>query len=149
MDGRGFDALTATLAEERSRRNFSKLLAGGALGAVTAIMARQTSDAKAKPGKHAPADHGAAKASTHAPSAAAADVAAGSVGSAKHKRRCRSSQTICSRNGQCCPGSSGYVCAWNGNNAGASVCCGVNGARCLGDFDCCGQGLCFFGVCVG
>jgi hypothetical protein len=151
MDGRGFDALTTTLAEERSRRHFSRMLAGGALGALAAIAGRDASDAKSKTRKSAPTDRsgaGAAGKQAHAAAEPAASADAAPSG-AKRKRRCRSSQTICAKNGQCCPRTSGYVCAWNGNAEGATVCCGVNGARCLGDYDCCNQALCVFGVCVG
>jgi hypothetical protein len=153
MDGRRFDDLATTLTERRSRRGFSRLLAGGALGAVAAAVARDPGDARTKSHRRSDSDHGAAdtatkqtsaKAGTDAPTASA-DASA----KRKGKRRCRYSQTICSHNGQCCPSTSGYVCAWNGNNEGAAVCCGVNGARCLGDYDCCNQALCRFGVCVG
>jgi hypothetical protein len=148
MDGRQFDALVMTHAEAQSRRQFSRMLAGGALGALAATVARDAGAAKSKTRGGASSDRHAASASKNArpPADSGADAA---ESGAKRKRRCRSSQTICSKNGQCCPSTSGYVCAWNGNNEGATVCCGVNGARCLGDYDCCNQAVCIFGVCVG
>ena len=155
MDGRNFDALTTTLADHHSRRGFARLLAGGALGALTAIAARDVTDAKSHANAHATTTapvvtlqpkrpHPAA-----AEARAAAQAAKATTKASRKKQRCRYSQTICSHNGQCCPTTSGFICAWNGNAEGAPVCCGVNGARCLGDYDCCNQGLCFFGVCVG
>ncbi len=150
MDGRRFDALATTLTEHRSRRGFARLLAGGALGAVAAVTTREASDAKAKSAGKAP-KQGAVDTATKPREATAAmeRAAARLSASAKRNRRCRYSQTICSHNGQCCPTTSGFICAWNGNNEGATVCCGVNGARCLGDYDCCNQAICLFGVCVG
>jgi hypothetical protein len=152
MDGRTFDALAATLAAPHSRRGFARLVAGGALGALSAIAARDVTDAKAHANATAPSAVTLQPKRAHPPAAearAAAQAAAATTKASRKKQRCRYSQTICSHNGQCCPTTSGFICAWNGNNEGAPVCCGVNGARCLGDYDCCNQGLCFFGVCVG
>jgi hypothetical protein len=148
MDERTFDALATTFAAPQSRRGFARLLAGGALSALTAAAARDVAAAKAPP--RSPS---AATMQPKRPHPAAADARAAAQAAkarpARHPHRCRYSQTICSRNGQCCPSTSGFICAWNGNNEGTTVCCGVNGARCLGDYDCCNQALCLFGVCVG
>ena len=151
MDERRFDALTTTLATPQSRRGFARLLAGAALGVLGGIAARDVTDAKSPATAHATAATLQPK-RAHPPAAAAraaAQAAAATTKASRKKQRCRYSQTICSHNGQCCPTTSGFICAWNGNNEGAPVCCGVNGARCLGDYDCCGQALCLFGVCVG
>jgi hypothetical protein len=150
MESRSFDALTTTLAKARSRRNFSRILAGGALSAFAAVAAREVAAAKAHANSPAPST---ATMQPKRPHPAAADARAAAHAAkarpARHPHRCRYSQTICSHNGQCCPSASGFICAWNGNNEGTTVCCGVNGARCLGDYDCCNQALCLFGVCVG
>jgi len=150
MDGRQFDALAATLGEERSRRGFSRLLAGGALGAFAAIALREAGDAKANGGQHAASDRGpAANKAKNGRATAASDGKASTIAPAKkRRRRCRSAQSLCSTNGQCCPSTSGYVCSWNGNAAGASVCCGVENSRCFDNFDCCGQAICLLGVCT-
>jgi len=145
MNERRFDALTMTLGEPRSRRGFARLLAGGALGAVAAFTTRHATDAKA----HTRSQSAVTMQQKRAHPAATSDDSPAALAPAKRKKRCRYSQTICAKNGQCCPKTSGYVCAWNGNNEGATVCCGVNGARCLGDYDCCNQAICVFGVCVG
>jgi hypothetical protein len=149
VNERRFDALTTTLGEEQSRRGFARLLAGGALGAFAAIALREASDAKSKDGQHSASSHRAPAKHAKNDRATAAPDGNGSVGaSAKRKRRCRYSQALCSRNGQCCPSTSGYICGWNGNANGANVCCGVANTRCLEDWDCCGQAICLLGVCT-
>src|SRR5690349_15385057 len=102
MDGRNFDALTTTLVEQRSRRGFSRLLAGGALGALAAVALREAGDAKAKNGQHPASGKSATAKHAKNDSGPAASDGNGSVGaSAKRKRRCRSSQALCYRSGQC------------------------------------------------
>jgi hypothetical protein len=149
MDERRFDAMTTILAASHSRRGFARLLAGGALGGLGVVAARDVTDAKAPATTPAVTLQPKRAHPSAVEARAAAQAATATSASRKKKQRCRYSQTICSHNGQCCPTTSGFICAWNGNNEGAPVCCGVNGARCLGDYDCCNQGLCFFGVCVG
>jgi hypothetical protein len=150
MDEQSFDAVATALADHQSRRGFARLAAGVALASLAAGVARQVAAAKAD--ANSPA-RGAATMQPKRPHPAAADARAAAHAAkarpARHPHRCRYSQTICSRNGQCCPSTSGFICAWNGNNEGTTVCCGVNGARCLGDYDCCNQAICVFGVCVG
>ncbi len=71
---------------------------------------------------------------------------------AKKRKKCkkckaRASGEDCETNKQCCPNQTNRICAFPDGEPGP-VCCGVLGATCAGDVDCCRGFVCFEGRCA-
>lgn len=124
MDGTRFDTLTRLVQEAGSRRGALRAALGGAAAsaAVVAGLARSGGEIEAKKKKC-------------------------------KKKKCPACEALignaaCTTNLQCCPNETNRICAFSSTATTATkTCCGVTGATCTTDADCCAPSACDAGRC--